>query len=71
MLVELHASLPDAAERALGRLHAFGLYEYVVMHQQSWEFGAPLSAASLKADLPDYADVWDRRVASPERGPSG
>jgi hypothetical protein len=33
------------------------------MHQQSWEFGAPLSVAKLNADLPDYGDVWARRVA--------
>ena len=71
LLVELHASLPDVAERALDRLDALGPYEYVVMHHQSWEFGAPLSAAALKADLPDYGDVWARRSPSPERGPSG
>ena len=42
---------------------ARGPYEYVVMHQQSWAFGAPLSVAELKADLPDRGDVWARRVA--------
>jgi hypothetical protein len=35
--------------------------EYVVMHHQSWEFGAA-RAGELKADLPDYGDVWARRV---------
>jgi FkbM family methyltransferase len=63
LLVELHASLPDVAKRTLDRLEALGRYEYVVMYHQSWQFGAPLSAAALKADLSDYGDVWARRVA--------
>ena len=63
LLVELRASLPDVAEHTLDPLDALGPYEYVVTHQQSWEFGAPLSVAEPKADLPDHGDVWARRVA--------
>jgi hypothetical protein len=38
-------------------------YDYVVIHQQSWEFGAPLSVVEREAGLPNYGDVWARRVA--------
>jgi FkbM family methyltransferase len=61
-LFEIRSSMADVAAGAFERLAILGAYEYRVMQGEDWVFGPPVSATAILADLPDWGDVWARRV---------
>jgi FkbM family methyltransferase len=61
-LFEVHAGLPDVAAGAFDRLADLGRYEYRMMEKESWCFGARTSREAILANLPDWGDVYARRV---------
>jgi FkbM family methyltransferase len=66
-LFEVRSGLPEVAARAFECLSALGPYEYRVMRHdlesgESWVFGPSVSAAAILADLPDWGDVYARRI---------
>jgi hypothetical protein len=62
VLFEVHASLPDVAERAIKRLTELGPYEFQVMHRESWAFGPTLAGEALLENLGSWGDVHARLV---------
>jgi FkbM family methyltransferase len=65
LLFEVRAGLSDVAARAFERLTALASYEYRVMRNdrtEAWVFGPPVNADVILADLPEWGDVYARRI---------
>jgi FkbM family methyltransferase len=61
-LFEVHAALPEVAASAFDRLADLGCYEYRVMERESWCFGEPASGKAILDSLPNWGDVYARRI---------
>jgi FkbM family methyltransferase len=62
IVFEVHADLPDVAERCLDSLAEFGGYELRIMEEDRWAFSGPLTSAEVLERLPSWGDVYAKRT---------
>ena len=72
LLFEVRSALPDVVARSFESLAALGVYEYRLTRNdprslvaEPWVFGPRVSPEEILADLPNWGDVYARRIDQP------